>query len=209
MMFGKTKMRTINTIHLCLADNVLSNVVHNDSTTILWEKLKQLYIGKSLTNNLYLKQQLYRLKIAYGANLLEHLNVFNQFLNQLHKVNVKVDEEYNAILLLTLLPDSYDNLITMLLFVKDTISLEDVMTLLLSNEIRRRPNLEGGPDFGLIDQVENCKGMSSLKGSENCRFRLRGNSKVQCFNCKEYDHIKKNCLETPAKRKVIIPIQRW
>lgn len=75
--------------------------------------------------------------------MLEHLNVFNRLLNQLHKVDVKAEEEDKALLFLTLLPNSYDNLVMTLLLGKDTISLEDVTTLLLYNEIRLS-NLERG-----------------------------------------------------------------
>lgn len=48
-------MRAVSTIHLRLANNVLFNVINDDSTLILWERLEKLYMGKSLTNKLYLK----------------------------------------------------------------------------------------------------------------------------------------------------------
>lgn len=53
-----------------------------------------------------------------GVNLLEYLNVFNQLLDQLHKVDVKVEEANNALLLLILLFDFYNNLVTSLLLGK-------------------------------------------------------------------------------------------
>lgn len=49
--------------------------------------------------------------MSEGANLLEHLNVFNKLLDQLHKVNVKAEEEDNAFLLLISLLDFYDNFV--------------------------------------------------------------------------------------------------
>lgn len=45
--------------------------------------------------------------------------MFNQLLDQLHKVDFKVEKEENALLLLTSLLDSYDNWVTTLLFGKD------------------------------------------------------------------------------------------
>lgn len=53
--------------------------------------------------------------------------------------------------------DSYDNMVRMLLFEKDRAILEDVTTPLLSNEIRRKPNLKGGQIFLLVVRVQNCK----------------------------------------------------
>lgn len=42
----------------------------------------------------------------------------NGYLDQLRKVEVKIDEEDKALLLLTFLPDSYDTLVTILLYEK-------------------------------------------------------------------------------------------
>lgn len=80
----------------------------------------------------------------------------------------------------TSLADSYDNLVIMLLFGRNIISLEDITPSLLSNEIRKRPNLEGCQDFGLIGQVENYKRRLSVKGFEDYRlnFKARGKGKV-------------------------------
>lgn len=71
------EMTTISTIYLSLIDNVPLNVIYEDSTLILWGKLEKLYMGKSFTYTLYLKRQLYGMKMVNGVNLLEYLNVFN------------------------------------------------------------------------------------------------------------------------------------
>ena len=52
-----------------------------DSASALWEKLEKLYLAKSLTNKLHLKRQLYKLKMEEGGNLMEHMNVFNGYLD--------------------------------------------------------------------------------------------------------------------------------
>lgn len=66
---------------------------------------------KSFTNKLSLKQELYGLNMVEGSNLLEHLNVFNKLLDQLHKVDVEVEKEDKVLLLLTLFFDFYDNMV--------------------------------------------------------------------------------------------------
>lgn len=55
----------------CLADNMLLNIMDEDSIPVLWEKLEKLYMGNNLINKLYLKQKLYRMKIKEGTNLLK------------------------------------------------------------------------------------------------------------------------------------------
>jgi len=54
-------LKAANTIQLSLADEVMCNVIAEETTTGLWSKLETLYTTKSLSNKLYLKKQLYGL----------------------------------------------------------------------------------------------------------------------------------------------------
>ena len=75
--------KCVSTIRLCIADNIINNVIDEDSPLALWEKLEKLYLEKNLTTKLNLKRVLYMLKMEDGANLMEHLNVFKELLDQL------------------------------------------------------------------------------------------------------------------------------
>jgi hypothetical protein len=59
--------RALNAIHLCLADDVLFNIVAEKTTTGLWTKLESLYMTKSLTNMIFLKRKLYSLCMKEGT----------------------------------------------------------------------------------------------------------------------------------------------
>jgi len=43
----------------------------------LWEKLGTLYQCKSLVNKLFLRKNLYNLRMKDGDSVTEHLNAFN------------------------------------------------------------------------------------------------------------------------------------
>ena len=58
------------------------------------------------------------------SDLLEHVNVFNMLNTQLSNFKVKLEEEDKAILLLALLPTSFDHLMTTLMYGKETLELE-------------------------------------------------------------------------------------
>ena len=73
-------MKYISTIRLCIADNIINNVIDENSAPALWKKLEKLYLEKSLTTKLNLKQDLYWLKIEDGVNLMEY---FKELLDQL------------------------------------------------------------------------------------------------------------------------------
>ena len=63
-----------------------------------------LFRSKSLTNKLYLKQKLYGLKMADGSDLSQHINVFNQIISDLKRIDVKFEDEDKALMLLNSLP---------------------------------------------------------------------------------------------------------
>lgn len=45
-------LKVRSAIHLCLIDEVLYNILNEDSVAKLWLKLESLYMTKSLTNRL-------------------------------------------------------------------------------------------------------------------------------------------------------------
>jgi len=61
---------------------------------------------KSLSNKLYLKKQLYELRMKEVTMMLENLNFFNTIVNELLDVDVKIDEEDKALILLSSLSQS-------------------------------------------------------------------------------------------------------
>jgi len=52
---GELDMKVHSAIQLSLADVVLREVVYEETTACLWQRLESLYTSKSLTNKLYLK----------------------------------------------------------------------------------------------------------------------------------------------------------
>jgi len=96
---------------------------------------------QELTRKLYLKQKLYGLKMQEGSDLAEHINVFNQLIADLGKVDVKIDEEDRAIILLCSLPGSYEHLVTTLTYGKEDVKVDEIVTALLGHEQRRKNNL--------------------------------------------------------------------
>jgi hypothetical protein len=86
-------------------------------------------MSKSLMNKLYLRQRLYNLKMAEGLDLSQHINIFNQIINNLKRVDVKFKDEDKALMLLNslLTSSTYENMVTTLTWGKETLELEDVI----------------------------------------------------------------------------------
>ena len=136
--------KAASAIRLHLTDDVVNNIIDEESACGIWTRLENLYMSKTLTNKLYLKKQLYVLHRGEGTIFLSHLNVLNGLISQLANLGVKIEEEDKAIVLLNSLPSSYDNLATTILHGKDLIELKDVTSALLLNEkMRKKPENHG------------------------------------------------------------------
>ena len=59
---------------------------------------------KSLANKLRLKERLYTIRMAEGTSIQSHLNEFNSICVDLESLDVKIDDEDKAILLVVSLP---------------------------------------------------------------------------------------------------------
>ena len=162
-------LKAASTIQLCLADEVMYNVMDEDTATGLWLRLESLYMTKSLSNKLYLKKKLYGIRMQEGTVVLEHLNLFNMIISELLAVDVKIDEEDKALILLSSIPQSYDHIVTTMLYGKDILILEEVTGTLLSNEIRKRLNQAGEEESAHVVMGRG-EGKTSQDSSKACHF---------------------------------------
>jgi hypothetical protein len=129
----------LSTIPLCQADDVLFNIIGDDTTLGLWSKLESLYMTKSLTSRIYLKRQLYSLQMKEGTKVVDHLNTFNTLIVQLTSMEVKFEDKDMAITLLCSLPESWHNLVTSISFRSiDVLDYDYVVGALLVEEMRRK-----------------------------------------------------------------------
>lgn len=89
---------------------------------------------KSLTSNLYLKQRLYSHHMSEGASLEDHLLVFKEIVFDLETLEVKNDEEDLGLILLCSLSGSYTAFRDMILYSRDTLTIDEVYNALFSKE---------------------------------------------------------------------------
>ena len=126
-----------------------------------------LYMTKSLSNKLYLMKQLYGLRMNEGTTVLEHLNFFNKVISELLAVDVMIDEEDKTLILLSSLSEIYDHIVTTILYGKKTLILEEIMSTLLSNEIRKKTKSRGADRIGFSGHGKERKRRKERSGSSN------------------------------------------
>ena len=77
-----------------------------------------------------------------GDSVTEHLNAFNTVVSQMSSVDIKILDEDKHISLLCSLPDSWDSLVISIGSNKTTLNFDDILSTLLSEEMRWR-NMKG------------------------------------------------------------------
>ena len=70
-----------------------------------------------------------------GRPLKEHLDELNSILMELREIDVKMEDEDLAMILLASLPPSYENFVSSLSVGKDSIILEEVKSSFYSREL--------------------------------------------------------------------------
>ncbi|WRX09694.1 zinc finger protein [Theobroma cacao] len=188
--WAELEQRCVSTIRLCIGDNVFNHVIDEDSALRLWAKLEKIYLAKSFSNKLQLRRKLYCLKMEENGDLMIHMNEFDGIIDQLKKDDVKVEEEENALLFLASLLDSYEVFVESLICGIDTITLEQAQATLMSREARKKSKEWDRDPNGLALVIEANRRKSTSKGSKGGKSR---SNNVQCFKCKGYEHIKRDC----------------
>ncbi|KAJ1412176.1 gag-polypeptide of LTR copia-type, partial [Sesbania bispinosa] len=98
---------------------------------------------KSICNKLLLKRRLFGLRMKEGTPIKDHLNELNLILMELREIDVKMEDEDAAMILLSSLPPSYENFMNSLSVGKDCITLQEVMSSLYSRELRHKATENG------------------------------------------------------------------
>uniref|UniRef100_A0A2N9GJC7 Integrase catalytic domain-containing protein n=1 Tax=Fagus sylvatica TaxID=28930 RepID=A0A2N9GJC7_FAGSY len=191
-LYGKTKkpekmtddeweeldMKAVSTIRLLLADEVMYDVMEENSTAGIWLNLEKRYMSKSLTNKLHLKQKLYGLKMTDGADLRQHINTFKQIISDMLRIDIKFEDEDKAMMLLTSLPASYKHLVTTLLYGKETLELEEVSGALLDHYQRKYKDSAESSGEGLVVKGYQDRGRKKDKDDKSARGRSKSKSKT-------------------------------
>ncbi|WVZ01079.1 hypothetical protein V8G54_027148 [Vigna mungo] len=176
----------------------------------LWTKLESMIQKKTPRNKAHLVRRLVKLEYSGDQNMIEHLNTFKGIVNQLMKADMKIDDELQALLLLSSLPESWDTLVVTLSnsAPDGKLSLDNITDSLLNEESRRKER--GSSSYSEANVVEN-RGRSEHRSKgkrEKSRGRFKSRSKgLTCFYCGKDGHKKLECrfLKRDQKNGTVHP----
>ena len=91
--------------------SVFHHISQETNTEALWEKLKGLYEKKTAQNKGFVARKLVNLKLKEGRSVVEHLSEFQDLVNQMVTMKLIIDDNLQALLLLSSLLDSWETLV--------------------------------------------------------------------------------------------------
>ena len=197
--FADMDKKARSSIILNLSDEVLREVATETSAKAMWDKLKALYMKKTVENRLYLKQSLYMLRMSEGTSILSHLDKFDSIIMDLENIDSKIDDEDQALLLLCSLPQSFKHFRDTMIYGKETISYREIKSALKSKEQIDR-DITGETSGSQADGLF-VRGRSEKRNTEN-RSRSKSRHKnVVCNYCKKKGHVISDCFKLKNKEK--------
>nr|GEX87595.1 retrovirus-related Pol polyprotein from transposon TNT 1-94 [Tanacetum cinerariifolium] len=73
-----------------------------------------------------------------GTKLGDHIDEFNKFILDLANIDIKIEDEDQAFMLLTSLSPSYENFVETLLYGRESMTMKDVLATLNSKELKKK-----------------------------------------------------------------------
>ena len=135
----KMNQMAYGVIRSCLTHDIKYHVIYETSAMKMWEILKKKYLTKSIESRLLLKRRLYRFQLKKRLSITEHMNDYTKLLTDLVNVDVDIEEEDKALILLNSLPDEeYGTFILTLINGKQSLNYNDVSATLVNYEVRRK-----------------------------------------------------------------------
>lgn len=111
-VWRKKDRQALSTIRLRVADKMLVYVASSKSAKDAWDTLKSLLEAQGALGIVLARRKLFRAKCEEGTTIEEHIRTLRSYQEELHNLGQKIEGEEFSIILLSSLPESWDNYIS-------------------------------------------------------------------------------------------------
>ena len=170
----KKDRTALSTIRLRVADKLLVYVASAKSSKDAWDTLKGLLEAQGPLGIVLARRKLFRAKCDDGTSIEDHIRTLRVYQEELQNLGQKIEDSEFSIILLTSLPDSWNNYISSI----DSSALTNAPQLIARIlEHDRRLKIQSTEDTALAAKWG----------------KKKYNSKITCFGCGKRGHIQADC----------------
>ncbi|MFS7903138.1 putative RNA-directed DNA polymerase [Helianthus anomalus] len=179
-------------ITLALTRSVAFNIMEETIARGMLTALSNMYEKSSASNRVFLMRELFNMRMNEGSSVADHINEVNSILSRLATVGMKLDDDTQAVVLLSSLPDSWSGFMTTVIETAGTgnLKFDQVRDSVLGEDVHRR-NTNGGSTSSMLS-VSRGRGKNRSSGSRGKSLSKAGKN-VRCWNCGEKGHVKNEC----------------
>ncbi|KAK1416067.1 hypothetical protein QVD17_31855 [Tagetes erecta] len=179
-------------ITLALTRNVAFNIMKEKTARGMITALSNMYEKPSAGNRVFLMRELFTMRMRESGSVTDHINEINSILSRLSSVGMKLDDDTQAVILLSSLPESWSGFVTTVTETTGTgnFKFDRIRDSVLGEDVRRK-NSSGGSSSGIFS-VGRGRDNNRNSGSRG-RSSSRARKNVRCWNCGEKGHVKNEC----------------
>lgn len=188
-------------IILSINPSELKQIKGCETSKDVWDKLESIYASKGPARKATLLKSLMLRKMPEGGDVKDHLNDLFDAVDKLQSMNVEINGDMLAIIILYSLPDTYD---TFRCAMESRDDLPDAETLKIKiieeSEARKRKSPDRGSGALYAKHRDQRPHASKDKaGKDSKRTPHVTNTRIRCNYCKKLGHKASDCF---AKRNV-------
>ncbi|KAH9717014.1 hypothetical protein KPL71_021670 [Citrus sinensis] len=186
------------------SDEVLREMAKEKFASGLWVKLEDLFLKKSLAKRLYMKKKLYTFSMKDGTALKDHLDELNKLILDLENVNIILEYEDRALILLSSLPNSYEHFVDTLLYGRQSLTLKDVKDALESKDLNKRTEIkvQNLRESLIVKSKPEKKENEEKKNNSQKDKAEKKKKKRKCYFCQKEGHYIKDCFKKKKLEKI-------
>ena len=187
-------------IRLTLSKDVAFNILKEKTAKNIMDALSNMYEKPSAANKVFLIRDLVNTRMKEGSSVTVHINNMNSILSRLESVQIKFEDEVQALLLLSSLPDSWSGTVTAVTSSAGSkkLTFEGIRDLILGEAVRR--NNSGESSSGLLNVGRGRSNNRGGRSGNRRRSQSKARNDVICWNCKEVGHFRNQC---PNEKKEV------
>ena len=121
------KLNAYGTLIINLSDNVIRQVLEEETSYKIFKKLESLYVTKDLPNKMYRREKFFTYKMDPSKTLTYNIDEFKKIVSNFKSLEDKLSDENEAYVLLNSLPEAYKDVKNALKYDRDSVKTKTII----------------------------------------------------------------------------------